>query len=355
MSLTTTARMKICIDGSRGDGGGQTLRSALALAAITGQAFAMDRIRANRERPGLLRQHLASIAAAKAICGARVEGAETESTELIFEPGETSPGNYSWRIGSGGSTSLILQTVLFPLLHGADPSRLCIDGGTHNGTSPPFEFLALCLRPILVRMGYDFSLSLERNGFLPAGGGRIRAEIKGRTLDRPARLDLSGREVLGMEVHAWSSGIPERIGRAETEIVGKALGIEPKRRRACIVRSVGPGNALAVFVTLRDGKVMFTGVGEPGLAPERVAADCIAQVERYIESGARVDEYLQDQLLLPMSLGAGGRFTTTEPSLHTMANMEIIRKFLAVDFECASLGEDLWEIRVKPGPGKRSP
>ncbi len=338
----------IDIDGSRGEGGGQVLRSALALSVITGKAFCLNRIRAKRERPGLLRQHLACVRAAESISDARVEGAELGSSRLLFTPGKARSGQYEWAIGSAGSSSLVFQAALFPLLLCEGSSEVVISGGTHNAMSPPFEFLEACWRPMTEVLGYSFALRLERYGFYPAGGGSIRASILGAPSRRTARLVMTEREVVGMEAWAWSSGIPERIGNAEVELLGDRLGIPNEKRYARTVDSIGPGNAVAVMIELRDGKVMFTSFGEPRLPLENVVDACASQAERYLRSGARIDEHLQDQLLIPMSLGGGGIFTTSGISLHSATNMEIIRLFLHTAFFCDQLAEDLWLIEVVP-------
>ncbi|QQO10258.1 RNA 3'-terminal phosphate cyclase [Breznakiella homolactica] len=338
----------IIIDGSRGEGGGQILRTALALSAITGRSFRIVNIRAGRNRPGLLRQHLACVLAARDICGAELRGAELGSGELTFIPGPIRPGTYSWSVGSAGSTSLVLQTVLFPLLSAPGDSSVCIEGGTHNGMAPPFQFLDWSFRPMLESLGFGFSLALDRYGFYPAGGGNVRSEIRGTPRRDVPRAEWTKREITGMAVYAWSSGIPERIGRAEAAAVAEALEIPRERCFAQMVSSPGPGNAVSAVLDLEDGQLVFTEFGKTGLPLEKVAAGCVRQVRRYLASGARAEEHLQDQLLLPLSLGSGGCFTATEPSGHTKTNMEIIRCFLPVQFETKPVRENCWEITVLP-------
>ena len=150
--------MAIEIDGSQGEGGGQILRTALALSAVTGKPFVIDHIRAGRAKPGLMRQHLTAVKAAAAICGAAVEGAAVGSTRLRFEPGPLRADEYTFNIGSAGSTSLVLQTVLLPLALAGGPSRVTIQGGTHNSGAPPFEFLAHAFLPLVRRIGFDAAI-----------------------------------------------------------------------------------------------------------------------------------------------------------------------------------------------------
>ena len=167
----------LTIDGSQGEGGGQILRTSLALAAVTGTPFSIEKIRAGREKPGLLRQHLTAVKAAAEICAASVAGAEMGSSALTFRPGPAKAGEYAFSVGTAGSATLVLQTVLPALMIASAPSSLVLEGGTHNPGAPPFEFLEKCLLPLLNRMGPTIVAKLERPGFYPAGGGRFTVEI----------------------------------------------------------------------------------------------------------------------------------------------------------------------------------
>jgi RNA 3'-terminal phosphate cyclase (ATP) len=284
-----------------------------------------------------------------AVCTAQVEGAALGSRKLRFTPGAVRPAEYRWSIGSAGSVTLVLQTLLYPQLLATGPSLVSIEGGTHNGQSPTFEFLTECLAPLLEFWGYKMELSLERVGFYPAGGGRISARLfPGAANKMKNALILENPKVLDIETRSWSSNIPPRIGQVEVDLVGEALGIPPEKRRAYLVESSGAGNALSVIITTNQGKRVFTSFGERQLVAESVAVDCVAQARRWLKSGASVDEHLQDQLLLPMALARGGRFTSVAPSEHTLTNMDVIRAFLPVDFGIRELGPDAAEISVLP-------
>jgi RNA 3'-phosphate cyclase len=167
----------LTLDGSAGEGGGQILRSALALSLLTGTPFRIEKIRARRAKPGLLRQHLTAVQAAARIGSAQVEGAELGSRALTVRPGTVAPGEYHFAIGSAGSACLVVQTVLPPLLLASGPSVLIVEGGTHNPAAPSWDFLARVFFPLLERMGARIRTKLERHGFYPAGGGRLRVEI----------------------------------------------------------------------------------------------------------------------------------------------------------------------------------
>src|SRR5437016_14011706 len=168
----------ISIDGSEGEGGGQILRTSLALSLVRGQPFRMERIRARRQKPGLLRQHLTAVEAAKTVGCAEVEGAAMNSQTLEFRPGPVTPGNYRFAVGTAGSATLVLQTVLPSLLTASDRSTLTLEGGTHNPLAPPFDFLARSFMPLIHWMGPNVELELRNPGFYPAGGDRFHARIE---------------------------------------------------------------------------------------------------------------------------------------------------------------------------------
>lgn len=166
------------IDGQRGEGGGQILRTALALSLVTGRPVRFRNIRARRARPGLRPQHRTAVLAAARVGAARIEGNSVGSTELEFEPTMLSPGVHHFDIGTAGSTTLVLQTILPALLSADAPSSVRIVGGTHNPLAPCFDFLERAFVPLLRRMGADVSIRLERAGFVPAGGGSLVVEVR---------------------------------------------------------------------------------------------------------------------------------------------------------------------------------
>ena len=165
------------LDGAQGEGGGQILRTALTLSMITGQPFRIENIRARRAKPGLLRQHLTAVNAASEICSAEVQGAEPGSSTLRFIPNRIKGGNYLFAIGTAGSCTLVLQTILPALWFADEPSTVVITGGTHNPAAPPADFLIRAWLPLMHRMGVKMTLDLIRHGFYPAGGGEIHATV----------------------------------------------------------------------------------------------------------------------------------------------------------------------------------
>jgi RNA 3'-terminal phosphate cyclase (ATP) len=323
----------IVIDGSHGEGGGQILRTALSLAMVTGQPFRIDKIRAGREKPGLLRQHLAAVLAAIEVSKADAVGAHLGSTAITFKPKVIRPGEYHFAVGTAGSGTLVLQTVLPALMTASAPSRLVIEGGTHNTYAPPVDFIEKCFLPLLERMGPKVKIALEKYGFYPAGGGRFTVEIEPTSSLQPLVLEERGT-IAPPVVYALIANLKSQIGLRELETAGQLLGLAQEQLRMIQTRdSNGPGNVVMIEVASENVTELVTSFGKVGISAEKVAADAVKQAKAYIDSNAAVGECLADQLLLPMALSGGGSFTTTEISRHAKTNMEIIAKLLPVRFD----------------------
>jgi RNA 3'-terminal phosphate cyclase (ATP) len=218
------------IDGSFGEGGGQILRTAISLSMVTGRAVRIDRIRANRPRPGLMHQHLTAVKAAQEVCGAEVAGAALGSTELQFTPGEVSHGHYTFSIGTAGSTTLVLQTILPALMTADEATTVTLEGGTHNIHAPSIDFLQRAFLPLLARMGPIVEVELERHGFYPAGGGRVSATITPCPQVKPLNLVERG-EVTHRRAVAVVANLPGSIAQRELAVVGEKLGVRSSSRR----------------------------------------------------------------------------------------------------------------------------
>ena len=320
----------ISVDGSLGEGGGQILRSALALSMVTGRAFRIVNIRAGRARPGLLRQHLTCVRAACAVSGGEAAGAELGSGELTFVPGAVRSGDYSFSIGTAGSTTLVLQTVLPALMTAGGASAVELCGGTHNTHAPSVHFLQHAFLPVLERMGPRVRVVLERHGFYPAGGGRVRVEIEPAGRLRPIELHEGGA-VTARRAVATVAGLPWSVGRRELDVVAERLGWgEESLRLERVSDDAGPGNTLSVEVRRGGVTEVFTGFGERGVSAERVAGRTVGEVRRYLAADVPVWRHLADQLMLPMALARGGSFTTGALTEHARTNAAVIESFLDV-------------------------
>ena len=340
----------IIIDGSKGEGGGQILRSALALSIITSQPFRIDNIRAGREKPGLMRQHLTCVKAAATICSAITAGAELNSQSLTFKPGSLKAGNYTFAIGTAGSTTLVLQTVLPALLFTPGitaPSRVTVEGGTHNSFAPPADFLQHAFGRQLAAIGADVSFELERSGFFPAGGGRIHLSVNPGTLLKPLSL-LDAGELNSRLALATVAALPGSIALRELDRVDHELHWQEHERRVLqLPEDQGPGNVVSLRLDYANVTEIFTGFGSKRVTAEGVAAQAIAEAKDYLATGAPVGPYLADQLLLPLALAAGGEFVTGPLTPHTTTNADIIRRFLAVDITTEELPRRRTRITVQ--------
>ncbi|HKP58560.1 MAG TPA: RNA 3'-terminal phosphate cyclase [Polyangiales bacterium] len=334
----------LTIDGSLGEGGGQVLRTSLALAAVTGKPFRIERIRAKRSKRGLLRQHLTAVKAMAEICGARVSGAELGSDVLDFEPGPVRHGEYQFAVGTAGSATLVFQTVLPALLMAAGESRIAFEGGTHNPLAPPFDFIARTFLPQLQRMGATVSAELVRPGFYPAGGGRFEVEIQGGAKLQPLEL-LERGELQRVSIKAVVSKLSERIAEREMKVLARELAEHPIEVETARVDSAGPGNVASVSVRSAALTETFTAFGEVGLRAEKLARDLAIEVRRYLLSDVPVGEHLADQLLIPCALAGGGALRTSEPSLHTRTNVQVIGMFLPCRVELSQSTRG-WLVQV---------
>lgn len=326
------------LDGSYGEGGGQIIRSSLALSMVTGQAFAIENVRAGRRKPGLMRQHLTSVKAAAEICDAEVEGAEIGSKSLTFQPQRVHNGDFEFKIGTAGSTMLVLQTVLPALLLADGKSTVALEGGTHNMSAPPFDFIERAYFPQLNRMGPNVTATLERPGFYPAGGGRVVVEITPTAALKRLELVDRGRIV--------ARRVCARVAKLSREIASREIRTLRKKsnwKESCfqveeIKNSPGPGNIVTIELQFEHVTELFSGFGKLGVRAEQVAKNVWKQCKRYIDADVPVGGNLADQLLLPMGIGAhfgggGGVFRTLDLSQHSTTHIEVLHKFLDVDVQ----------------------
>ena len=347
------------INGAQGEGGGQIVRSSLALALVTGRSVAIHDIRAGRKKPGLMRQHLAAVRAAVAVCGGQVTGAEIGSREITFEPQSVRPGEYRFSVGTAGSATLVLQTVLPALLIADAPSRLVLEGGTHNEWAPPFDFLQRAYLPLVNRLGPRVTATLERPGFYPAGGGRFTVTIE--PCSALAGFDLLERgSLLSRSARAVVSNLPAHIGEREVKVVVRKMNWDASCGRVEEVAAHGPGNV--VFAELESEHVteVFTGFGRLGVKAERVADEVVRQAREYLQTDVPVGPYLADQLLLPLGLSAwqtgsnrrrrGGSFRTLPLTPHSETHIEILHQFLGIDIRVDPSDDgETCTVSVSPG------
>jgi RNA 3'-terminal phosphate cyclase (ATP) len=317
----------IIIDGSEGEGGGQVVRNSCALAIATGTPVRITNVRAKREKPGLMRQHVTAIEAAAAIAQAEVRGLAVGSSQIEFHPGKVVPGDYHFAVGTAGSTGLVLQTVLLPLAMAGAPSRLVLEGGTHNMLAPPFDFIARSYLPIINRMGPKVSARLVRHGFYPRGGGRIEVEIEPAPLQPIECLDRGAAQ--GVDGCVRFAGLDEAVAqrllnRARTDLPAwPPLAIDQQR----LPDDQGPGIILMLAAAYEQVTEVVSAFGRIGVPAERLGKMAAARMGGYQAGTAFAGPYLADQLVLPFALAGGGRFTTVKPSQHLLTALDIARRF----------------------------
>jgi RNA 3'-terminal phosphate cyclase (ATP) len=343
----------VTLDGSIGEGGGQILRTALGLSLVTGTPFRIERIRARRSKPGLLRQHLTAVQAATAVGSATVEGDVLNSQSLTFTPSAVKAGDYKFAVGTAGSTTLVLQTILPALMTAAGASRIVIEGGTHNPAAPPFDFLARVFLPLVSRIGPRIEAVLERPGFYPAGGGRIVITIEPAASNAltPLVLDTRG-DVVTRRVLALVANLDPRIGHRELHAARERLGWEDGSAEfevRMMDQSSGPGNVLLIEIASAHVTEMFTEFGERGVRAEHVAHKAARDVRRYLAANVPVGSHLADQLLVPMALAGAGSIRTTGLTPHARTNIEVIQRFLDVPIEVKARDEDDDAVHVRVG------
>jgi len=319
------------IDGSVGEGGGQVLRAALALSAITGKAFRMENIRAGRPKPGLAAQHLACVHGVARISDAKVSGDRAGSCEVSFAPKKVRPGKYSFRIRTAGSAALLAQTAALPLALAGGESRLKLGGGTHVPWSPAAGYLDGVWAPALDALGLRFSAELRRAGFYPKGGGELELTV------HPARrplmpLDAEARGSLhGLEARVTIARLPEDVARRCRERTDALLGANGLFAEWELLRlpAASPGVCLELIASFGLLSAGFSSLGERGKPAEKLAGEAVGALVAFLASGAAVDAHLADQLVVPLALTPGeSRFSTNRVTPHLLTVAEVARIFL---------------------------
>lgn len=320
----------ILIDGSEGEGGGQMLRSSLTLSILTGKPFKLVNIRAGRPKPGLAAQHLASVLAAAKLCRATYKGASLGSSVLVFEPGEVKAGKFEFKVGTAGAVGLVLQTIALPAaLLGGAASEFTIAGGTHVAYAPCFDFLKTTWCSFLKLMGVDLDMELLKPGFYPRGGGAIRVIVHPST-GVVAKSFTGAVTFTAATVRSITADLPAHVcesGSARMVSVLNAAGVET----VVAHDRWDNGPSAVAIVEHRQGRVPLTFVayGSKGVPMMEVGGDAAAQAVAWGRSGAAVDPYSGDQILLPLALAKQeSTFTVSEVTQHLLTHRDIISRFL---------------------------
>jgi RNA 3'-phosphate cyclase len=335
--------------GTFGEGGGQILRTSLALALLTGKGFHLANVRARRPKPGLQPQHLMSVRAAAAVGQATVRGDSKDSTDLVFEPGPVAPGKYHFAIGTAGATGLVLHTAYLPLaLRGTEPSDVTLSGGTHVQTSPIYPFLDATWRRYLERLGLHVGLRLRRPGFYPRGGGVVEAHVQPCRHPHGLQLD-EVRPATRATVVSAVADLPADIARRQER---RALHrLKPSGLKVDVREeswSGGPGTVLTVELDTAPVPTLFFSLGARGKPAERVADEAVEQALAYLAvQPAGVDAHSADQLVLPLALAEGpSSFRVAAVTLHLTTNIAVIRRFVERDIVCDGTEGEPGVVRI---------
>jgi RNA 3'-terminal phosphate cyclase (ATP) len=328
----------IVIDGSYGEGGGQVVRTSLALSAISGRAVRIKNIRAGRRKPGLMPQQLTGVRAAARVCDAQVEGARLNAQEIVFVP-RSAPraGKYTFDVaqvakgGSAGSVSLVFQTVLLPLALAEGTSQLTLRGGTHVAWSPAYDYLKRVYLPTLARMGVQAKVNIRQWGWYPIGGGEVEATIHGRGGAALDPVDLRQRgDLLRVRGLSASSNLPKHIRVRQEQAALHALRSNGVNARVDVVDAPSKGKGTAVFLwaDFENSRAGFTSLGELGKPAEQVAQEAAQDLLGFLQVSAALERHLADQVVLPMALASGrSSFAAEAVTQHLLTNAWVVNQF----------------------------
>ena len=328
-------------DGSYGEGGGQILRTAVALSAVTGMPVEIEHIRKGRPKPGLLAQHVKAVEGLARICDARVSGCCLQSTWINFIPGKINGGNYKVDIGTAGSISLFLQCLMPALMHSQGETRINITGGTDVQWSPSIDYMRFVTLVALGKMGYKCEISLIRRGYYPRGGGCVEAIINPSYLKN---TNFDTNQCTIVEGISHSSGLPSHVAQRQANWAEKFLNDQGYNSN--ISTEVNDHPSTGSGITLWCGTVGGIALGKPGLKAEKVGVIAAKALLNELKQGVGVDEYLADQLIPYMALAGGGSFTTRIISMHTKTNIWVTEQFLPVKFKIEELETGLFRVWV---------
>ena len=337
----------LTIDASKGEGGGQIVRSALTLSLVTGKPFALENIRAGKRVPGLGRQHVVAVQAAVEMSGGEAEGAQVGSLRLRFAPRKLVGGTHRWNVNPGGSAVLIAQMLVPALCRASEPSEIVVEGGTHFPASPAYEHFADSYLPVLKKLGADLRVELWRHGFPGEAGGALRVWIAPRPFARADFLQrgrVVARRALA-KVAKISRGIAEReVGVLERRLRwGKSAFVVEE------VDALGPGNIIVVTLRHTESTLVMTQLGNRDEPAEVFAGALADRMELFLATDAPIDPYLADQILVPMAMAGGGSFRTVEPTAHTRTQIDVLGAFLPeVEVRAEPDAGGAWLVSLAP-------
>jgi RNA 3'-phosphate cyclase len=339
------------IDGSYGEGGGQLLRTACALSAITGEPVRLHHIRARRAPPGLAPQHLTAVRAVAALCQARVENLVPGSQELVFHPGELRGGEYRFDVGTAGSVTLVLQALIPVALHAGAPVSIHLAGGTDVRAAPPLDYLRYVLLPLLAQMGAEVRLTLHRRGYYPRGGGLVEVEVQPRVL-QGLRLETSGpvRQIGGIaHVANLPAHIAARMQLTATQQLADIAPVDIEQQTLGRDQAIGQGGAIVLWARADRALLGGSEVAQRGVPAERIAGNAATALREDILAGATLDLHASDQVLIYCALSRGPScFRARALSSHAHTALWLLQQFLPLR-AAATPADAATRVDIEPG------
>src|SRR5256714_2216915 len=339
------------VDGAHGEGGGQLLRMAVALSALTDTSVRVVRIRAGRPTPGLAAQHVTAIDAVGKLCGGEVAGLAVGSSTIEFRPGVLVPGHFSFDVGTAGSVTLILQGLLPVAAAAEGPVRVRLVGGTDVRWSPPIDYFGRVFLPLVRRLGAHVDVEVLRRGYYPRGGGIVEVAIE-PTRSWSSFVPAEGVDIQRVRGIAHASNLPEDVPkRMKHAALRRLYGIPDAKVEERVYRgeeAIGQGGALVLWAEMEKTLLGSDSLAERGKPSERIGEEAAASHRAELEAAANLDVHAADQLLVYLARGDGpSRFRVQAVSGHSETMMWLIPQFLSCRFAVARDGNG-WQVKVEP-------
>lgn len=329
------------IDASHGEGGGQLVRTACALAALTGEGVRLVNMRAGRRPPGLAAQHMTAVRAVATLCDAEVAGLALGAREVVFLPGRLRAGDFHFDVGTAGAVALVVQALLPAALLAPGPVRVTVTGGTDVRGGPTVDYLQRVFLPLLARTGARASVRVIRRGYYPRGGGEVELNVEPSTRLEPLRLEQPGA-LEAIEGLAYCANLPGHIATRMADAATARLAGLPVRIETGVLgrtEAFGPGGAIVLTARTAHSVLGALAVAERGVPAERLGELAADELRAEIESGATLDVHAADQLLVYFALAHGGStFLARTLSRHVQTVCWLLEQFLPVRFESSRQG-----------------